>query len=496
MTNRPATPALHSTIVIGGGLAGISAALALAKHGVRVTLIEARRRLGGRTGSFNVEHPQSGLPESVDYCQHVGMGCCTNLKQLIEWLDQVDLWQTHRELHFFGPTGDYQALKAWPLLPAPLHLGGWLLKWPGLSLSDRVRVARGLLAINGLKLDAATHAQAALGWLQSHGQTTRAIEHFWSTIVVSALGEELSRVSLASVGKVLQDGFLRHRDAFHLLVPSRPLGELFGTCAELQLRAHHVETHLSSPVNAIDYAKDSTIQVSCPLRTFTADSLVLAVPWHQLAKLDFGSDPHHLASLARSAKQLQSSAITGVHTWWDQRWLDLPHAALVGRLCQWVFPKADGPYSSAHAADIAAARATTKPHTAASSSAPSTEHYYQIVISATRSLRGSNPAELSAQIHEDLAQVFPAVRSASLLRCQVVSDPQAVFSISPESHGLRPAPQITPRLMLAGDWTATGWPATMEGAVLSGFRAAEQLLRLHHRQSPNIVAPPLNPDYS
>ncbi|MEO8271571.1 MAG: FAD-dependent oxidoreductase, partial [Aureliella sp.] len=277
---QPTTNSIRSAIVVGGGLAGISAALALVRQGVRVTVLEGRSRLGGRAGSFTVEHPHGGEAECVDYCQHVGMGCCTNLKQLIRWLGQEKDWQTHRQLHFFGPTGVYRQLKAWPVLPAPLHLSGWLLKWPGLSLRDRVSIARGLLAIGKLHINATTQAQSALDWLQCHQQTTGAIEHFWSTIVVSALGEVLSRVSLAAMAKVLQDGFLRHRDAFHLLVPARPLGELFDIRAAERLRAEHVELHLNSPVSSIDYSADAEIRVTCQRTSFTADSLVLAVPWH------------------------------------------------------------------------------------------------------------------------------------------------------------------------------------------------------------------------
>ncbi|MCA9183246.1 MAG: hydroxysqualene dehydroxylase HpnE [Planctomycetales bacterium] len=492
---RPLEPQINSSarsaIVVGGGLAGISAALALAKHGTRVTILEGRSRLGGRTGSFTVELPQSGEQACVDYCQHVGMGCCTNLKQLIGWLDQEDDWQTHRQLHFFGPTGVYQELKACPLLPAPLHLSGWLLKWPGLSLRDRVSIARGLLAIGKLRLNPATQAQTALDWLQHHGQTTRGIKHFWATIVVSALGEELSRVSLAAVAKVLQDGFLRHRDAFHLLIPSQPLGELLGTRAAEQLRAHRVELHLSSRVSSIDYSSEKAIYVTCQQQSFIADSLVLAVPWHQLGKIDYGSDAAGLAQVANSCGQLQSSAITGIHTWWDRRWFELPHAAIVGRLCQWVFPKRNWIQTSAIPETASASQDVLS-----SKSAARAEHYYQIVISATASWRGGQADDVAEQIQRDLGEVFPAVRDARLMRYQVVTDPQSVFSISPESYARRPEPHVTPRLMLAGDWTATGWPATMEGAVISGFRAAEELLRLNSSQlnpspTPSIVRPPL-----
>ncbi len=480
--SQHSTDSIRTAIVVGGGLAGISAALALAKQGVRVTLLEGRSRLGGRTGSFTVAHPHSGELEQVDYCQHVGMGCCASLKQLIRWLGQEDDWQTHRELHFFGPSGVYQRLRASPLLPAPFHLSGWLLKWPGLSLRDRASVARGLLKINKLRLDTTTQAQPALEWLLRHAQTAGALKYFWSTIVVSSLGEELSRVSLAAVAKVLQDGFLRQRDAFHLVVPTRPLGELFGTLAAEQLRAHRVDLHLSSPVSSIDTSSNAQIRVTSGQQKFTADSLVLSVPWHQLGKIQYGDDTAELSRVAKSCGQLRSSAITGVHTWWDRPWLELPHAAIVGHLCQWVFPKGNLTQTSAGPETGSASHSVPSPKPAARA-----EHYYQIVISATASWRGGQADDLAEQIHGDLGEVFPAVRDARLLRYQVVTDPQSVFSISPESYNSRPQTQVTPRLMLAGDWTATGWPATMEGAVLSGFRAAEALLRVNRSPLPNDI---------
>ncbi len=449
---------IKSTIVIGGGLAGIAAALSLAKRGVKVTLLESRQRLGGRAGSFTLLDDFGVEIQTVDYCQHVGMGCCHNLKKLIQWLGQKDDWHEHRQLHFFGPHGDYQRLGAWPIVPAPLHLAGWLLKWPHLRLRDRASIARGMWAVRKLPLNSQTASQPALDWLQLHGQTPAAIEHFWSTIIVSALGEELSRVSLAAVAKVLQDGFLKHRDAFHLLVPQRPLAELFGTQAVHCLKQQGVELHLATPVTSLAQLTPEALRVDTSQSSLEADSVILAVPWHQLSKIRFVDDRCGLSALASIAGQLQSSSITGVHTWWDRPWLNLPHAAIVGRLCQWVFPKPTLVFPSATA------------------SVSQRQVYYQIVISASQALRGAEPEKLASAIHEDLQKVFPAARGARLLKYKVVTDPQAVFSITPQAHLFRPEPGVGPRIAVAGDWTQTGWPATMEGAILSGFKAAEHIL--------------------
>ncbi len=445
---------VRSVIVVGAGLAGIAAALALARQGIKVTVLERRLRLGGRVGSFSVHDDLGDEVEKVDYCQHIGMGCCWSLKQLIAWLDQQDSWQTQKQLHFFGPSGQYQLLRALPLLPAPLHLAGWLARWPGLTLRDRMAIARSMLALRKLKPDATTESLSALQWLHSIRQSPTAIRAFWQTIIVSALGEELGNVSLAAVVKVIQDGFLNHRDAFHLLVPQQPLGELFGNKAMSKLEQLGATIHLGQSANSIECNAANSIRVDCGSKCFEANAVIIAIPWHQLPRIAmFPSSPQWEEVVGR-AQQLRSSPITGVHTWWDRAWLDQPHAAIVGRLCQWVFPK--------HLASTPKARQIDRIE----------EFYYQVVISASRELRGKNSDEIAELIDADLKQVFPAVRQAKLLRCKIVTDPQAVFSVSPGTTALRPNARLCAGVALAGDWTNTGWPATMEGAILSGFRAA------------------------
>ncbi len=459
---------MKNAIVIGGGLAGIAAAMALAKHGTKVQLLEARRRLGGRTGSFVASESN----DAIDYCQHVGMGCCTNLRQLIDWMGQEESWETHRSLHFYGPDGSYQRLSALPALPAPLHLAGWLLRWPGLKMGDRISVVRGMLAIRSLAINRGTDSASALTWLVENRQTKTAIEHFWRTIIVSALGEELEKVNLSSVAKVLQDGFLNHRDAFHLIVPKRPLGELFGTQSEQKLREIGVEVHLQSRVKRIAQISESLFQVESDAHgTLTADAIVVAVPWFRVQSL-FESTRHgHLQQIARDAERLTSSPISGIHTWWDRAWLDTPHAAIVGRLSQWVFPKHD--YAS-------------------SSAIEDNEHYYQIVISASRRLPRGDTSTLMQMLKEDLAAVFPKASTANLLRMQVVTDPQAVYSVGIDSSLLRPTTSVAgTNVWLAGDWIQTGWPATMEGAIRSGWIAAENILAAWGN-STQIVAPSLS----
>ncbi len=498
MTGEPVDEAGagKAVVVVGGGLAGISAALALAKQGADVTLLESKRRLGGRAGSFAAESNQTGEIELVDYCQHVGMGCCTNLQQLIRWLGQEPYWCRHRELHLYGPSGRYQRLAALPWLPAPYHLAGWLWRWPGLSLTDRISIARGMHQIRRLTLDDSLDRLSALEWLRRSGQTTGALDHFWSTIIVSALGEELSRVSLAATAKVLQDGFLNHRDAFHLLIPSRPLQDLFGSLALQELQKANVRVELGAAVTGVSRSKIPRVRVESTEQTYGADAVVLAVAWQQLPRLCRASQLDHLTAIASDAQNLQNSPITGVHTWWDRPWLDSPHATLVGRLCQWVFPKLGQKPHTGEAPPKNGPGQNDADHDRAGDTTPPQQrlsdlHYYQIVISASRSLPRGDTAKVAGLIRDDLSAVFPRVKSARLVHHKVVTDPHAVFSVVPGALQYRPA-TATPNdeFVLAGDWTKTGWPATMEGAIISGFRAAEQILHKWGR-SVDLVCKPL-----
>jgi squalene-associated FAD-dependent desaturase len=508
----PDAPMLNAAedrvVVVGGGLAGMAAALALTQHGVKVTLLESRRRLGGRTGSFTVSSNADGngsRDETVDYCQHVAMGCCTNLRQFVAWLGQSEHWLEYKELHFLSSRGDYHRLRPLPILPAPLHIGHWLLRWPNLSLLDRLAVARGLLAIWRLRWNDDLDRIPALQWLVQHGQTAGSLKHFWSTIMVSALGAELDAVNLAAAAKVIQDGFLNHRHAFHVLVPQRSLDELFNQQAQQQLRQAGVQVELATQVKRIsqtfatETAWGDTSESPAPLGlpgqsnacqpqieiltgrgSFHATACIVAVPWHALGRLAADSNISGLAEIARQADALDSSPITGIHTWWDRPWMQLPHVAIVGRLCQWVF---------APPADLQARHKPCGTSTASGLDAQP-GHYYQIVISASHQLSASRSAELQQQVVEELNELFPESRLARLLQFKVVTDPQAVFSIAPGTSALRPlAAPLGPHVLLAGDWTRTGWPATMEGAVLSGFRAAETFLASRGSRATIVAAP-------
>ena len=457
-TNAPATP--HVAIV-GGGLAGLSAAVALVQRGCRVELFEARRRLGGRAGSY-VDRAGGEL---IDHCQHVAMGCCTNYLDFCRQTGIADLFERHEKLHFFGPDGSRSDFRPSRWLPAPIHLAGALLGLKFLPLTNKLGIARAMLRLMRTAPTDAPGGPSVLEWLQQNGQSAAAIERFWQVVLVSALGESLDRASLAAARKVFLDGFIAHQGACHLIIPRVSLGELYDVRVADWLRSRGAEIHLETAVAAVIGTADRVTGIRLAdgsERRF--DFVVVAVPWRRVsellsADLRAAVDPHdRFASLA-------SSPITGVHLWFDRQLTDLPHAVLVGRLAQWVFAKR-----------FASERG---------------EHYYQVVISASRDLAGRDRQAVVTEVLADLRAVFPAAQDAELLRWQLITEQDAVFSVRPGTSSIRPAQQTpVPNLFLAGDWTTTSWPATMEGAVRSGYLAAEALL-VQVGRSERIVVPDL-----
>jgi squalene-associated FAD-dependent desaturase len=286
-------------------------------------------------------------------------------------------------------------------------------------------------------------------WLDQQRQPVEAIDRFWSVVLVSALGETLDRASLLAARKVFIDGFMANRAAYHVLVPTAPLVDLYERHVAPWLASRGVSVRHSTPVARLldDGTQISGVEVASG-ETIAADEVVLAVPWRAAIRLIESSMARRLSDPWR---QIEASPITGVHLWFDRSITELPHAVLVGRLSQWVFARANAGSNQSH--------------------------YYQVVISASRSLDGRSSEDVTAEVVRDLQAVFPAARQASLIQSRVITQPEAVFSMTPQLGPLRP-PQATsvPGLTLAGDWTATLWPATMEGAVRSGYLAAEAVL--------------------
>jgi squalene-associated FAD-dependent desaturase len=464
----------HSRVaVIGGGLAGLAAAAALSRRGLDVELLEAQGHLGGRAGSFR--DPHSG--RWIDLCQHVAMGCCTNLADFCRRTGIADCFTRHRRLHFFGPDGRRCEFAASRLLPAPLHLVPGLLRLRFLSLGERLGILRTMGRLARLPAAAPADEVTVGQWLRQQGQSDRTVDQFWSVVLASALSETPDRASLDAARKVFVDGFLASRGAHEVLVPRVPLAEIYDRRLRAWMDVQGVAVRLGARVRQIDGdARGVREVVLADGSRRPCDACVVAVPWRRIRGLLAPAILVAIPSL-ENVEQIEPAAITAVHLWFDRAITRLPHAVLVGRLSQWLF-------NHGQAEDSRPGRTSRLPRSVPSPPAPlpqagegSSGHYYQVVISAAHALAGRNREEIAGQVVAELKAVFPAAQDARVLQRRVVTNPAAVFSVRPGVEALRPAQATAvPNLALAGDWTATGWPATMESAVRSGYLAAEAIL--------------------
>jgi squalene-associated FAD-dependent desaturase len=428
--------------IIGAGLAGLAAATALAERGFAVTLLEARNRAGGRAGSFT----EAASGQVIDTCQHVSMGCCTNFAHFCRTVGIAHLLQPQPTLWFMTSDRRVSRFAAGPL-PAPLHLAGSFLRAHYLSLSEKLRIAWGLAC---LRRATAEEDPPFLDWLRRHRQTPRTVTRFWGLVLTSALNEIPEHVGLRYARKVFLDGFLGHRRGFEIEIPCVPLGRLYGAELQAWLTLHGVQFHLGCGARRlwIDAGRVEGIELRNG-ETVQADWYVAAVPFERLLDL-LPADLIEREAYFGDLRRLSTSPITSVHVWYDRPVLRRPHVVLVDCLGQWLFNRGEV--------------------------APG-EHYLQVVVSAARQFRGMGHEQVQQVIVEELARLFPAA-AAVVRRARVVTEHAATFSAVPGVDKWRPS-QASPlmNLLVAGDWTATGWPATMEGAVRSGYLAAEALLQ-------------------
>lgn len=488
MTDSPAleTDKRVRVAIVGGGLAGLSAAETLARFLTQssesataprpqldITVLESRRTTGGRAGSFI--DPQTG--ENVDYCQHVAMGCCTNLIDLLDRCGLGDAMARHSQLTFHHPGVPPSPFVPSRWLPAPLHLAPTLKSLAYLSPAQKREIRGGTWKLMRTA-SADLRSITAQRWLADAGQSADTIDRYWDVVIVSALGEACDRVSMAAARKVFVDGFLAACGASDVLVPRQPLSELFGVRLPEAIKRLNVSVRTGTPVRSLRHSGDGTddtrLVADLGDRQETFDHVIVAVPWHQVGKIVSPAlaDAARLDTAAWAA--FPTSPISGVHLWFDSPITDAPHAVMVSTMAQWLFRRPD---------EASRDEASREHDEADSRQASQSRHYYQVVISASRQVRQMSGEEVANRIVEELRAAFPAARTARLLSSRVVTDPQSVFSIRPEVDAARPdSPTALSSLHLAGDFVQTGWPATMEGAVISGRKAANSVLRfLGHR---------------
>jgi len=443
----PAAGARRPTVgIVGGGLAGLAAACALAEGGWDVTLFERKPFLGGRASSY--EHPGTG--EVVDNCQHVLLGCCTNLRDFYRRLGVEDKIRWYERITFIEPGGRSSCIApSW--LPAPLHSASSFLQFKLLSLKDKLAIARALLGlVSGVPEDS---SEDFLTWLRRKGQTQRAIDRFWAPVLISSLNEELDKTSVKYACMVFRDAFLKSSEAGRMGVPTVPLSELYGV-AERYITARGGRVLLRSTVDQVASGL-SGVTVRSGEGEFCFDYAISAVPFHHLGRIL----PESAASneLRRKVSHLRTVPITGIHLWFDREITPLEHASLLDRNIQWMFQKSK----------------ILESHTAAESVAGAGS-YMELVVSSSKNLLEMGRAEIIELALKELAEFFPAAREAQLVKATVIKEVHATFAPAPLSEEYRVSPASAwPRLFLSGDWTATGWPSTMEGAVRSGYLTAE-----------------------
>ncbi|MCO4698351.1 hydroxysqualene dehydroxylase HpnE [Streptomyces sp. RO-S4] len=454
-TDGPVPPGRHA-VVVGGGLAGTTAALALADAGVRVTLLEGRPRLGGLAFSFR----RGEL--TVDNGQHVYLRCCTAYRWFLDRIGGADLAPLQDRLDVpvvdaDRPEGRRLGRLRRDPLPVPLHLGRSLAAYPHLSLADRARVGRAALALKGLDLtDPALDDEDFGSWLAAHGQSPRAVEALWDLVGVATLNAVAGDSSLALAAMVFKTGLLSDPGAADIGWARVPLGDLHDRLAREALDAAGVRTEVRTRVTSVHTEADGSWTVGTPGETIHADAVVLAVPQreaHDLLPAGALDHPERLLDIG-------TAPILNVHVVYDRKVLARPFFAALGTPVQWVFDRTDA-------------------------SGLRRGQYLALSQSVAQDDIDAPVAALRERYLPELERLLPHTRDARVEDFFVTRERTATFAPAPGVGRLRPGARTkAPGLYLAGAWTATGWPATMESAVRSGVGAADAALGALGRPRP------------
>ena len=468
-------------VIVGGGLAGIAAAESLVRNGqgkLNVLLLESKRTLGGRAGSFD----DSVTGETVDYCQHVAMGCCTNYMMLMHRCSLQSFFRRFEDLTFLHPDVAPSRFAPSRYLPAPLHLARTVGSLSYLTWAQQREIRRGLAYL--LRTPSSQMKKlSAMEWLKQRGQSNESIRLFWDVILVSALGEKTEYASMSVARKVIVDGFAKAKGASDVIVPRIPLRVLIGQQLRQSIEALGVVVRTRTPVQRIESVGEQRVAIRLRENDelLQADYCVAAPPWYTIEKLIDNKFASKIPGFHQIAS-FPSSPITGVHLWFDREITALPHAVMVGTAAQWLFRQ---PFDES----LVSAPSWSLPNGGQKTGEFGREtmplqvrnnYYYQVVMSSRHKYAELGREELVEQLLRELRHAFPQARLANLLHSRVVTDPNAVFSIRPEVDAARPPTlpyPALPCLLLAGDWTQTDWPSTMEGAVISGMKAAAEILK-------------------
>jgi zeta-carotene desaturase len=436
-----------SAIVVGAGVAGMSAACALAEAGLRVQLVERRGYLGGRASSYR--HP--GVDEIIDNCQHVLFGCCTNLIGFYQRIGVEKKIHWTRTITMIEPGGQRSVLgPSW--LPAPLHGLPSLLKAKALNGEDKKALMR---AFRAFTRPVAPDSTETLGeWLRLNGQTQGAIDRFWRLVIASALNADVDEIALPYAAKVIRELFLNSAEAGAMGMSSVPLSELYAG-AEQFLRERGGEVVFNAGVERAEWDEETSLwTLSTRAGVLVADYLVLALPFEAMAKL-LPQMPAVVGVelLAAQIGRQEHGPICSVHLWFDREITELEHAVLLDREIHWMYNKS-----------------RLQPGRNGKGS------YIELVVSASHKFAALSREEAIDLALLELQEFFPVVKEAKLEKAALVKEVRATFTVPPGIDAARPGSiSPWPNCVLAGDWIATGWPSTMESAARSGHLAAEAI---------------------
>jgi len=424
----------------------------------------------------------------------VTLGCCTNLADFYRRVGASEKIRFYDRLYFVDREGRRSEIQASPL-PSPLHMAPSFLLFDALTLADKRSIAEGMLAIARAEGNPPRAEGASmLEWLHSMRQTPGAIERFWRVVLVSALDEELARTDAKYGIEVFWKGFLSNARGYRVGIPYVPLAELYEGCREAIARRGG-EVRLRSGVRRLCVQGDGFAGAILEDGTeITADACIAAVPHDVLLTLA----PKEMAEPGaplEGLRHINTSPITSVHFWFDRTVMAEPFLTLLDHTTQWIFNRTllssgsetnawkarpTGPNEGSPGAEVRAKTGNAEKG-----------QYLQLVISASYDLVPRSRAEIIELCRHELADVLPATCEANVLKAMVIKEVNATFSPEPGVDRWRPA-QTTPvsNLFLSGDWTQTGWPSTMEGAVRSGYLAAEAALA-HFGQPTALLQPDL-----
>ena len=437
-------------IVIGAGCAGLAAAVRLTRRGARVLVLEARARLGGRATAFS----DRDTGELVDNGQHVLLGCYTDTFAFLGEIGALGNVRVPPQLGvtLIDSSGRRSRLSC-PALPSPLHVLAGVMEWDALSWRDRLSVVKMASPIGiarrelrpGATRKAASPGETVENWLIRNGQTPRIRELLWDPLALAALNQMPDQAAAPVFARVLAEMFGPDSRAAAIALPIRPLHLMYAEPAReyLERGGGVVRTGATANVRVVDGA---VAGVDVDGERLEARQVVSAVPWFALPDL-FPDQPAALRGVVDRARRTDASPIVTVNLWFDRLVMDEPFIGLPGRAMQWVFDKrlVFGDEAS----------------------------HLSLLSSGAASMLGLTNGELTALAQTELREAVPEFRSARVVHATVVREPRATFSLAP-GQPARPASETGVRgLFLAGDWIDTGLPATIEGAVRSGHRAAD-----------------------